>query len=366
MFQRVPACMRRTHLDSISQNSYTATSLPQTSMYPNTIALARRLAKPIIAFDLEHTGGTNATRSITDFGAVRVSPDGDVQHYSSLVKPHACAVFTPHVSRLTGIYASTVKDAPRWAQLLQEFVLPHEDALWVGFNSLSCDVPMLYRDSHRIGHALVLHDQLDLMRLGNLTGSLSKRVAALRPDFDVSGAHRGLADALMTMALLEALLPQLTKEEILLQRVHYVWRETETPAAPYASDKPSPKVKAAPAREQLAMPLAPPRKQSKESKPKVASRTAKATTDIAAKPKAAAATLPEKKPAPPPGQGRRGQPWDTEEIHLVCSAYQAQRSIEHLAREVERSPYAIACALHKAGLLTFEAREQYKQQPNLH
>lgn len=52
-------------------------------MYPHTLALARHLAKPIVAFDLKHTRGTNATRSITDFGAVRITPDSDVQHYSS-------------------------------------------------------------------------------------------------------------------------------------------------------------------------------------------------------------------------------------------------------------------------------------------
>lgn len=302
-------------------------------MYPHTLAMARRLSKSVVAFDLEHTGGTNATRSITDFGAVRITPDGDVQHYSSLVKPHACAVFNPHVSRLTGIYPSTVKDAPRWEQLLQEFVLPHEDALWVGFNSLSCDLPMLYRDSHRIGHALDLRDQLDLMRLGNLTGSLSKRLAAIRPDFDVSGAHRGLTDALMTMALLEALLPQLTHEEVLLQRVSYTWRETSEAPSPPA---PQPKPQEASAREQLLMLLNAPRK-------------------------AAATPRVEKKPPVPPGQSRRGQPWDIDEISYVCAGFKAQIAVEKLAKEVERSPYGIACALHKAGLMTLAAREQFKQ-----
>lgn len=337
-------------------------------MYPHTTALARHLAKPIVAFDLEHTGGANATRSITDFGAVRITPDSDVQHYSSLVKPHACAVFNPHVSRLTGIYPSTVKNAPSWEQLLHEFVLPHEDALWVGFNSLSCDVPMLYRDSHRIGHALDLRDQLDLMRVGNLTGSLSKRVAAIRPDFDTSGAHRGLQDALMTLVLLEALLPQLTHEEVLLQRVHYTWREPSE-----APNRAAPQTKPAPAGEQLDMELKQPRKApaARRPKPVPAAQASSQSTRTSGKPQpvrpepANPADIPRAEQQPvllPPGQSRRGQPWDLDEINYVCSGFKAQRTIEHLAGDTERSRYAIACALHKAGLMSLEAREQYARR----
>ena len=331
-------------------------------MYSHTIALARRLEKPVVAFDLEHTGGTNATRSITDFGAVRVGPDGDVQHYSSLVKPHDCAVFNPHVSRLTGIFPSTVKDAPNWEHILHGFVLPNEDALWVGFNSLSCDVPMLYRNSMRIGQALDLRDQLDLMRVGHLSGSLSKRVAALCPDFDVSGAHRGLADALMTIALLEALLPQLTHAELLLQRVHYTWHEpSEAPATPLSPTN------AAPTGTQLTMNLKATRKTASSRLPKASNQKPQATSKpkpvrpAPAKP-AAPPSGDKRPPSLPPGQSRRGQPWDLDEISYVCAEFKAQRTIEHLAGETERSRYAIACALHKAGLLTFEAREQYARR----
>ena len=45
-------------------------------MYSNTLALARRIEKAVVAFDLEHTGGAGASRAITDFGAMVVYPDG--------------------------------------------------------------------------------------------------------------------------------------------------------------------------------------------------------------------------------------------------------------------------------------------------
>lgn len=47
---------------------------------------------------------------------------------------------------------------------------------------------------------------------------------------------------------------------------------------------------------------------------------------------------------------------------LSCSGFKAQRTIEHLAGETVRSRYAIACALHKAGLMSLEAREQYARR----
>ncbi|CAN7430321.1 hypothetical protein LJR029_007113 [Caballeronia sp. LjRoot29] len=53
-------------------------NLSEVNHDPNTLALARRLSKPIIIFDLEHTGSAGEHRCITDFGAILVTPDGDI------------------------------------------------------------------------------------------------------------------------------------------------------------------------------------------------------------------------------------------------------------------------------------------------
>lgn len=174
--------------------------------YPHVTALAQRLNKPLIAFDLEHTGGKG--RGITEFGATVVTQTGEVLEYVSLVKPRAECEFVPFVCRLTGIWPEHVESAPGWLNVLEQFVMPQINALWVGFNSRSADMPIIRKESESVGvdASVLLH--LDLMRVNTLKGSLTDRVRALWPGIDVSGAHRALADSRFTMLLLEGTLAQ--------------------------------------------------------------------------------------------------------------------------------------------------------------
>jgi hypothetical protein len=50
--------------------------------------------------------------------------------------------------------------------VLEEFVRPNLDALWVGFNSRTSDTPLVYKESQRLGHELAPFTQLDLLRVG--------------------------------------------------------------------------------------------------------------------------------------------------------------------------------------------------------
>lgn len=288
-------------------------------MYENTIALARRISKPVVTFDLEHTGVGGGGRSITDFGAMLITPDGEVTSYASLVKPPESAIFNPYVCNLTGIYPETVADAPSWEQVLHDFVLPNREALWVGFACRTCDTPLVLTESRRIGHELDRLDQFDLMRVGTLKGSLTVRLAQLVPDFDTSGAHRGLKDAVMTLALLEAQLPFITEVELSNQRVIHVPR--------------SPRVR----------------------KPRLTEE------GLAARGKRA---LDVSQFLVAPGTLRKGQPWTEDEVIWVCRQYRAKKhSIAELAVLNGRSAYGVACALLKEGVVTIEERDQYKLAP---
>jgi DNA polymerase III epsilon subunit-like protein len=131
-------------------------------MYPNTLALARSLSKTVIAYDLEHTGIAGEHHCITDFGAMLVTPAGDISSYASLVRPPEGTQFNRIVCRLTGIFPHTVENAPGWERVLEEFVRPNLDALWVGFNSRTTDTPLVYKESQRLGHELAPFTQLDL------------------------------------------------------------------------------------------------------------------------------------------------------------------------------------------------------------
>jgi DNA polymerase III epsilon subunit-like protein len=288
-------------------------------MYPNTIALARRLSKPIVSFDLEHTGGKGEGRAITDFGAMVVTPDGDVSSYSTLVKPAAGAEFSSYVSRLTGIYPETVEHAPGWEKVHHEFVSLHLGSLWVGFNSRTCDTPLVRKESGRLGHELEPLLQLDLIRVGTLQGRLAERVQQLVPGFDTSGAHRGLKDALMTLTLLEAQLPLLTELEL---------KNQLAPPAPQGPKVPRGRLSA----EELAAG----RRKLDVSLFLVAPGTVRI------------------------GQ-RNGQPWSDDEIIWVCRQYRGgKKSIHELSELNGRSAYGVACALFKQGIISEEDRDTYK------
>lgn len=284
---------------------------------PHTLALARRIAKPVVTFDLEHTGGAGAGRSVTDFGAYRVTPDGEVSSFATLVKPPETAVFNPYVCNLTGIHPEHLVDAPDWAHVLDQFVLPNRDALWVGFACRSCDTPLVLNESRRIGHELHRLDQFDLMRMGgDLKGSLSVRLAQLVPDFDTSGAHRGLKDALMTLALLEAQLPSFTVAQVDGQRGVHVSR--------------TPRVK----------------------KPRL-------TEGVLAT--AGKRALDVSQFLVAPGTLRKGQPWTEDEVIWVCRQYLGKKhTVAELGVLNGRSTYGVACALFKEGVITVEERDQYK------
>jgi len=283
-------------------------------MYPNTIELARRLAMTVIAFDLEHTGSAGEHRCITDFGAMRVTPAGEVTSYSSLVKPPQGTPFNPIVCRLTGIFPHTVAKAPGWEQVLEEFVLPNKDALWVGFSSRTSDTPIVYKESRRLGHELAPFKQLDLLRVGKpLEGGLAKRVEQLVPGFDTGGAHRAEKDALMTLAFLEAQLPYITDTEL---------RDQLQPP---------------PQNSMLGARNGPKQKFARGDRPKM---------DVS-------------QFLVRPGTSRSGQSWSDDEVLWLCRQFRGKKkTIEELAALIGRSAFAAACVLHKQHLIPADERNR--------
>lgn len=281
-------------------------------MYPNSIELAARLKRPLVVFDLEHTGGTKENRAVTEIAAEIIYPDGRHLQYSSLVKPPEGTQFVPFVCNLTGIWPATVSRAPAWARVQQEFVQPHRDAIWVGFNSRACDTPMVLAEARRCGDPLPGLAQLDLIRLGGVSGKLAERVAKLLPDFDTGGAHRAGKDALMTLALLETLIPQLSDIDLANQQL---------------------------------IPRAKKLRQLRPGKPESSVSHA-----------AAAANSPFLV-----GNGvvRRGQSWSNEEHAWVATSCQAGQTVEAIAAAVGRTPLAIAVVLAKRQLLSAAQLIQY-------
>lgn len=185
---------------------------------PNVIALACRVGRPIVVFDLEHTGGTKENRAITELAALVVTPDGRVSSYSTLVKPPEGTVFVPMISAKTGIWPSTVARAPEWRAVMWAFVIPHRQSVWCGFNSRACDIPALVAECLRVNVSLPSPPQLDLRQVPGISGSLSERVKAVLPDLDTEGAHVAAHDVRMTALLLNALLPHHITDSVLTKQ----------------------------------------------------------------------------------------------------------------------------------------------------
>src|SRR5690606_22045093 len=107
------------------------------------------------------------------------------------------------------IWPHTVASAPSWTSVRDTFVEPHKNSIWVGFNSRAADMPIIQAECSLSGAALGEVKQLDLFRLGHgLSGSLSSRVGQLWPDADLSGVHRAMKDAYLTLFLLEGIMAQ--------------------------------------------------------------------------------------------------------------------------------------------------------------
>ena len=182
-------------------------------MFSRTKQLAARLNRSVVVFDLEHTGGRKETRGITEFAACIVRPDGKLQGYSSLVKPAPGVLFNSFVTEITGITPKMVAKAPSWREVAADAVLPHQEALWVGYNSRASDIPVLVEECSHHGLSFAWPQRhLDLMRVAPAKAPLSAQVEQYVLGVDTEGAHRAAKDALMTLWLLEALLPSLSDE----------------------------------------------------------------------------------------------------------------------------------------------------------
>lgn len=271
---------------------------------PFAQALAARLARPLVFYDLEHTGGKADERGVTEFASVIVTPSKIEIGVNTLVDPGQDVPFNPFVTKITGITRKMVAGKPVWPTACAAFVLEHEESVWCGFNSRSCDSKMILSEHRRFGlRAPGFRHQLDVMRLARLLGergSLSQLVAAHAPHA-ATIAHRALGDALMTLALLEALSPHV--DEAFLEN------EGLGSPAPYT-------------------PTATPLK-----------------TIL---------------PVPAEAPTRRGQRWTPEESESVRAAFMAQTPIEVIAARYQRTPFAIAIHLVRYGLLREEEALVYK------
>jgi DNA polymerase-3 subunit epsilon len=162
--------------------------------------------------DLETTGGTAGSDSITEIGAVKVRTGEVLGEFQTLVDPGV--PIAPFVSVLTGITDSMVSVAPRIEAVLPSFLefargsvlVAHNAPFDVGFLRNACaalDVtwpafPVV--DTAVLARRVLTRDEVPNCKLGTLARFFN---ATTEP------VHRALADARATVDVLHALLDRL-------------------------------------------------------------------------------------------------------------------------------------------------------------
>ena len=165
-----------------------------------------------VVVDLETTGGSPATSSITEVGAVRVRGGAVEGEFQTLVNPGA--PIPPFIAVLTGITDGMVAGAPRLADVVPAFLEFARGAVLVAHNA-GFDLSFLKDACARTGHAWPAFDSLD-------TVTLARRVLTRDEAPDVklgtlarvfrtatTPCHRALADARATTDVLHGLIERL-------------------------------------------------------------------------------------------------------------------------------------------------------------
>lgn len=156
-----------------------------------------------VAFDIETTGtygadNGDAPAEITEIGAVKVVDGKIVARFSELANPGREII--PSIARLTHITNEMVQDKPPIDEVIRMFKECVGDAILVGHNIKSCDIPHISKAAKRAGVAFD-NDYFDTYRyaktLKESMGWENVKLEYLSQQFGISqpDAHRAWCDA---------------------------------------------------------------------------------------------------------------------------------------------------------------------------
>ena len=165
-----------------------------------------------VVVDLETTGGSAQTESITEIGAVKVRGGQVLGEFATLVDPGRS--IPPQITILTGITDSMVYNAPRIGAVLPSFLEFIRGSVLVAHNA-GFDVGFLKAACARLNLAWPGPAVVDTVRLARKVLSRAEapsvRLSALAALFNatVTPDHRALHDARATVDVLHALFERL-------------------------------------------------------------------------------------------------------------------------------------------------------------
>lgn len=165
-------------------------------------------AENYVVFDLETTGLSPARDEIIEISGIKVQDDSVEEEFSTLVNPGIPIPWA--ASRVNGITDAMVKNAPHLAEALGAFLDFAGEAVLVGHNIHSFDLPFVYAGAAKTLDRQITNNYVDTLYLAKscLPQLRHYKLTDLSEyfGFETEGAHRALADCRMNQKCYEALL----------------------------------------------------------------------------------------------------------------------------------------------------------------
>lgn len=164
-----------------------------------------------VVFDLETTGAKTPPCRITEIGAYRINKGKITDEYQTLVNPET--PIPEFITGLTNIDDEMVKDAPKFAEVADEFLAFIGDAVLVAHNAmfdmrfLNHEIAKIHQD-HRVGNPYLCTVQLSRKLLPDLENHRLHTVAEHYSIY-IKDRHRAAGDAHATAKIFEDFLVKL-------------------------------------------------------------------------------------------------------------------------------------------------------------
>lgn len=180
-----------------------------------TMPRGQSLDDTFVVFDIETTGLSKETESITEIGAVKVVDGKVIDRFSTFVNPER--PIPAEITKLTGITNEMVADAPVITEILPRFLEFCQDAVLVAHNA-NFDTGFIRLNAERKCGIEVKNTVLDTLELSrSLLPELKKHkldIVCEQLGVSLEGHHRAVNDAEATAEVFLKFIDMLVEKEI--------------------------------------------------------------------------------------------------------------------------------------------------------
>lgn len=180
-----------------------------------TMPRGQSLDDTFVVFDIETTGLSKETESITEIGAVKVVDGKIIDRFSTFVNPER--PIPAEITKLTGITNEMVADAPVITEILPKFLEFCQDAVLVAHNA-NFDTGFIRLNAERKCGIEVKNTVLDTLELSRaLLPELKKHkldIICEQMGVSLEGHHRAVNDAEATAEVFLKFIDMLVEKEI--------------------------------------------------------------------------------------------------------------------------------------------------------